>query len=397
MKQTKVWMVAAFAGAATILTSIVMGASSGFTPKAIAANTPLARWMPMVYLPYVSKYAEQRPPLETPTRMPSDTPTEAPTSTLTETPTSLPTDTATSTPTETSTSTPTETLTSTLTRTPIHTSTKTPTSTPSRTPTRTLTQTPTGRPTRTLIPTRTKTPTRTPTKTPASTPTKTPVCLSVYPLANHSCYTDTVNYLHVVGEVSNSTDCYLRLVKITANFFDKNGQLIDTDPYSATYTYLENLPPRDTTCFHFWLPPPSSWDHYQIRRPTPYVDYRVDGRPLPNLIVVTDTASYNDTYHWYQITGQVRNGHGKRVEYIRLVGTLYNASRKVVGCDCAFVDGLHLEPNQTSSFTMTFPAVYTDVASYRIQIDGMPSADAASPDTISGEPAPARVSLPDGW
>ena len=94
---------------------------------------------------------------------------------------------------------------------------------------------------------------------------------------------------------------------------------------------------------------------------------------MPNLTVLNDSGSYDPTFGWYEIIGQVRNDHGTRVEYVSPVGTLYNVSGIVIGCDFTYVNATHLDPNQTSSFKMTFVGRdYADVASYRLQVDGNP-------------------------
>jgi hypothetical protein len=186
----------------------------------------------------------------------------------------------------------------------------------------------------------------------------------VYVLNNYSAYVDTIGYLHIVGEVQNATASHLRFVKITANIFNSSGKLLDTD---FTYTHLDNLPAGHKTCFHFSLEEPAGRSYYEFEAPT----YWTDGVPLPNFAVFNDSGSYNSTFGWYEIIGQVRNDHGTRVEYVSPVGTVYNAPGVVVGCDFVYVNSTHLDPGQTSSFEMTFSGRnYTDVASYRLQVDG---------------------------
>ena len=210
----------------------------------------------------------------------------------------------------------------------------------------------------------TLTPTLTPTNTPTPTPTTVPS--GVHILSNYSFYVDSIDYLHIVGEVQNNTANHLRFVKITANIFSGGGQLLATD---FTYIYLDNLPAGDRTCFHILLEEPAGWSYYEFEAPT----YWTDGEPLPNLTVLNDSGSYNSTFGWYEIIGQVRNDHGTRVEYVSSVGTVYNASGVVVGCDFTYVNSTHLDPGQTSSFEMTFSGRdYADVTSYRLQVDGNP-------------------------
>jgi hypothetical protein len=219
-------------------------------------------------------------------------------------------------------------------------------------------------PTQTAVPTNTPTPTNAPTNTPTATATAIPS--GAYILSNHSSYVDSIDYLHIVGEVHNNTANHLRFVKIAANVFDSNNQLLDT---TFTYINLDNLPVGEKTCFHILLQKPTNWSYYQFEPPT----YRTDGEPLPNLTVTNSNGSYDSTFGWYEIVGQIRNDHGSRVEFVSSVGTLYNGSSAVIGCSFTYVNSTDLDAGQTSSFKMLFTGRnLADVASYRLQTDGNP-------------------------
>jgi hypothetical protein len=246
-----------------------------------------------------------------------------------------------------------------------------PTPTPTNTlpPTNTLTSTATNIPTHTLTPSpSTIAPSITPTNTATLTPTATlPACPNgnVYIKTNHSYFVDNIGYLHVVGEVKNCTSNYLTLVKITANFFNSANVLVDTD---FTYTWLDNLRPGHTTCFHDLLQEPAGWAYYQFENPS----YSTDGQSLPNLSVLNDSGSIDPTFGWYRVIGQVQNNEPNRVEYVSPVITLYNSGGTVLDCDFTYVNSTHLDPGQTSSFEDDFVSRddYSNVSSYRIQVDG---------------------------
>lgn len=216
-------------------------------------------------------------------------------------------------------------------------------------------------------PTPTSTPTPTPTPTNTPTPTQTPLPSGIYVLPNHSFYQTSWGFLHIVGEVMNNTSSHLTFVKVSANLFSAGGQLLDTD---YTYTYLDDLPAGHKTCFDvLFLDPPSGWSYYEFETPT----YWTSGEPLPNLTVLNDSGSYDPTDGDYKIVGQVRNDHGSRVEYVSPVGTLYNSSGTVVGCNYTYVNSTHLDPGQVSAFDIDYYGRdYGNVVSYRLQVDGNP-------------------------
>jgi hypothetical protein len=200
------------------------------------------------------------------------------------------------------------------------------------------------------------------TQTPLPTPTSAPS--GVYVLPNHTAYVNSIDYLNIVGEVQNSTGNHLRFVRVTGNVFDAGGRLLDT---GFTYIFADNLPAGERACFRLSMPAPNGWTHYEFEAPT----YRTDGVPLPNLSILNDSGSYNPTFGWYEIIGQIRNDQATRVEYVSPIAAVYNASGNIVGCDFAFVSSTHLDPGQTSSFKITLSGRdYADVTSYRLQADG---------------------------
>lgn len=263
---------------------------------------------------------------------------------------------------------PTNTLTATPTITSLETSTNTPTpsSTPSPTVefTLTATQTATIIPTNTPSPTLTKTATPAATKTPSPTPTQNPG--KVYIINNHSWYVDSINYLHIVGEVQNNTNRKLRFVKVVANIYANSGQLLDT---KFTYVTLGILPAYDKSCFHLILPQPAGWGRYTFEP----VDYWDDADSLPALTISNTSASYQATFGWYKIIGEVTNNESYRVEYVSPVGTVYDRQGTVLGCRFTFVATTHLDPGQKSSFDMLFSGRdFKNVATYRLQVEGNP-------------------------
>ncbi len=213
-----------------------------------------------------------------------------------------------------------------------------------------------------LKPVSTPTPIPTPTP-PTPTPTATPAPTGVRVLPNHSYYVDSIDYLHIVGEVANYTGQNLQLVKVIADVYN-NSQLAAN---AYTYAYLDNLPAGERTCFHLSMQKPANWTSYQFEP----ASYWTNGQPLPNLAVVSPSASYNPTFDWYQIIGMVRNDAGHQVRFVSPVGTLYNNNGTVIDCDFTYVNSTDLAAGQSSSFSMNFiGGNYSDVSNYRLQVDG---------------------------
>jgi hypothetical protein len=205
-------------------------------------------------------------------------------------------------------------------------------------------------------------PTQTPTSQPTETPTPKPEGVDVLP--NYSYFLTTDNSFHIVGEIQNRTHHNVGFVKVSVNLFDVYDALIGTN---NAFTYLWDLPTGEKTCFDIiFLDAPVGWSYMLFE--TSYLD---DGDPLPIMTVFDDSGHYDTSSGDYYILGQVRNDQGSLVESVSPVGTLYDANNTVLGCGYTYVNSTDLEPGQESEFRIDYSdRDYSDVISYRIQVDG---------------------------
>jgi hypothetical protein len=183
-------------------------------------------------------------------------------------------------------------------------------------------------------------------------------------LDNLSVYVDYYNYLHVVGEAQNTSSVNLQFIEIHIYFYGSAGNFLAHD---YTYTYLNNLPAYQKTCFEIMLPVPSGWSYYRFSP----VLYMTDGLPLPPLTQNNISGSYISSSGSYFITGSIKNPTSATYDWVMPVGTLYNSAGTVVGCDYTYTDPSTLSPNQSGTFEMIFSGRnYADVISPpRIQVD----------------------------
>lgn len=234
--------------------------------------------------------------------------------------------------------TPTSTLTATITSTPTRTSTPTPTKT--RTPTPTRTSTPTSTKTRTPTPTRTRTPT--PTKT------QTPIPTGVLVLPNYLWWISDGN-LHIMGEVWNNTIESANLINITVDYYNAQGQLIDTH---STYTYLDNaLAAGDKTPFGLYLLEPPGFSYFLFEDPT----YFVGGELAPNLTVTSSQLIWSQYPRAYHLCVNVRNDDEDIIDYPRVVFTIYDGNGALYKVGYQYLDASILNPGASSGFCIAWP------------------------------------------
>jgi hypothetical protein len=230
-----------------------------------------------------------------------------------------------------------------------------PTSTPTFTPT----------PTETSVEVSTEMPintsTSTPTETATPTATSTDVAVGITVLDNHSTYVDSIDYLHVVGEARNDTSNKARFMEITVNFFNAQNQLTNTE---NGYVRQDVLEPGQTSCFHVLVSGNPAYSYYEFE-----TDYSTTSEEISPISIVSHSGAYHATFDdWYEIIGQASNDGNEDENYPEIVGTLYIANDKVIGCNSTYTSADTLTPGQVSSWKITFlHAPEGTVTNYRVQ------------------------------
>jgi hypothetical protein len=74
---------------------------------------------------------------------------------------------------------------------------------------------------------------------------------------------------------------------------------------------------------------------------------------------------------YLHIVGEVENGLSRSIDFVKVTGTFYDASNKVIGTDFTFTDPDTLEAGETAPFDLT---LYTDavdpseVTTYKLRV-----------------------------
>lgn len=189
----------------------------------------------------------------------------------------------------------------------------------------------------------------------------------VYILDNHTSYkSSSSGYLHILGEIQNDRHDILSDAVIQATLYDKEKKTLASE---STFLYLNSLMPGDKTCFDITFTEiPSNWSTYEFD----VLSFTTDGQRQPNLSITSSIPNSDDDD--LDIKGTVRNDDSTRVGSVRPVGTVYNKSNQVIGCQDAYLDGYYtyLNKGSTGSFTlMYYGRDYSKWDSYRIQVGGI--------------------------
>lgn len=179
-------------------------------------------------------------------------------------------------------------------------------------------------------------------------------------VATHD-YIDSIDYLHIVGEVANRSDKPQAFVKVTVTLYDEAGTVIDTD---FTYTTIDIVPPGQTVPFQL------STDQYAN-----LADYKVQvqGRPADELpyagLSVVNQSDYVNDIGYRHIVGEVSNGGQASAEFVQIVATLYDEAGQIVGTDFTYADLDVLPPGGTSPFELSIGEA-VQFSSYTLQVQG---------------------------
>lgn len=230
----------------------------------------------------------------------------------------------------------------------------------------TITATPTATATL-VIPTAEPTIAATPTEvapTATATPTATPIQLppsNVVVLDNHSTRLTSIDSFYIVGEVQNNTDSNVRFVRITADVFNGDGQLIDT---TNTYARAEVLAPGQKSCFNvIFLDEPAGWASYQL-----HVEYDTTTEQVRPLSVSSVTSGSNIL--GFELLGLVHNNGAEPLDFVKVIGTLYDSNDKVTFCNTTYSNAETLNPGASSSWKMSFVGSEpSEVARYTVVAD----------------------------
>ncbi len=183
-------------------------------------------------------------------------------------------------------------------------------------------------------------------------------------LPGYTSFQDQYGYLHITGEVANKTASPVWNVGVSAGLYDANGQLLNS---SSTPVFLNMLKAGDRTCFNISIFASPGWTDTKVETS----GFATNGPASPQLAVLNDQGQYVQGYGWYEITGQIQNNGSQSMGNVIAIGTLYNASGGVVGCDYTTVNDINVDPGLSSPFDLTFVLRdYSDVSTYRLQTDG---------------------------
>ena len=145
---------------------------------------------------------------------------------------------------------------------------------------------------------------------------------------------------YFVGEVQNNTGQNVQYVKIVISVYDADRRFLTSD---YTYTTLDILGPEQRSPFSVTVDDvPSNANSFGVS-----TEWRTTSEsPYHSVEMLSQREQVRNGRH--SIVGEVRNVGGTAVEYVKIVATLYDAAREVVGTDYTYTT-LRAYPNNPAA------------------------------------------------
>jgi hypothetical protein len=163
----------------------------------------------------------------------------------------------------------------------------------------------------------------------AAAPPATPAAAAIKVLSSSS-YTDSIGYLHIVGEVKNTTTSKRRFVQVSARLYNANDRVLGS---TFSYTLMDILRPGVVTPSHIIKERPSGYHHYRLSTSSS----TTSETPIRRLDIQRGVA-YVDSIDYKHVPGEVKNNNGFKVRFVQVIATVYNDAGRVINVGFTYTD-----------------------------------------------------------
>ena len=164
-----------------------------------------------------------------------------------------------------------------------------------------------------------------------------------------SSWTDSVGYVHVVGEVQNAGSSDAQFIQLSFDEYSASNTLLAT---SSTITQVSVLSPGEKSGFDDLFTPPQGYAYSQLTD----INDNASGPPNHNF-TTTFTNHFVDQAGYDHFVGTVLNNNTTTSDYVFLEFTFLNGGGTAVSADSTVVNGTGsssaaIAPGQSASFEL---------------------------------------------
>jgi hypothetical protein len=203
------------------------------------------------------------------------------------------------------------------------------------------------------------------------TPIYLPIVLNNYRppenvyVVSSSAYTDTMPFLHVVGEVINNTSGNVSSVRVTCVLRNAGGAVVRME---YTYTMIDVLAPGQKAPFQVWFYDYPDYASYDLT-----VTYSSTSQPARTGVSVLSSSTWPEGSTLY-LVGEVQNNTTGNVGSTKVAVTYYDASGRVTNADYTYVLLNVLGPDQKGPFKVWI-FYNRPYSSYALSVEYWPTSD----------------------
>jgi hypothetical protein len=169
-------------------------------------------------------------------------------------------------------------------------------------------------------------------------------------IVSHTGYLDSSGYYHVVGEIQNTGNEAITHVRIEATFIHSLGYTEEIIAENSAWTELKVLLVGRKSPFEIVLlnkTQSTLVDRYVLNPCTPCI---WTTSPLPVGLEILSSSSYIDDTGQMHVTGEIKNIGSEKATDVKVIGTYYDETGKIVETEFNYSDPRDIEPGQKAMF-----------------------------------------------
>lgn len=161
---------------------------------------------------------------------------------------------------------------------------------------------------------------------------------------NYTAYFDSLGFMHIVGEVINTSDNTYQYVEVTAYVYDKNDKIISVD---SGYLLVNYLLPHSKAPFEIIITTSDikgSADSYRVE----ITDSSIAHMPKQALKILSCSDNI-DSLGFMHVICEVQNNGSGTSTFTQLIVTTYDKNGNVVEVDFTYTEPSSIEPGQKAA------------------------------------------------
>jgi hypothetical protein len=157
---------------------------------------------------------------------------------------------------------------------------------------------------------------------------------------------DQSGFIHLLGEIRNTSNETQHSITANANFYDKNGQNIGN---GSGIVSLRSLNTGQVSPFEIIFLDKNQTKHF--------FNYTLNftseiGQQKPDGIVITSLKSRPDIFGYYYVSGRISNMGNDTATNVLAIASFFDKNGRMIGLSSAITEPSNMTSHSTASFTI---------------------------------------------